>query len=173
MNTRSRWIALLAGMALAFTLSSTVLAYASQVVATLTLSVPGGSQKCGTAITVRATALDSEGSPIEGQPIAWRFTSSPSSKDKVNKTPTLTNVNGVATTTVTLACVVGSRTLTATGDNVRASAVLAVTSGGLPGTSTALDGSSSGDLPIGSLLALLAVLAGGGVILRRFAFSSR
>jgi Bacterial Ig-like domain (group 1) len=172
-NSRSRWVALIAGMAIALTVSGTVLAYSYQTVVTLTISVPGGSQKCGHAITVHATALDIEGKPIEGQPISWAFTSTPSSKDKVNSTPTNTNASGVATTTVTLGCVVGSRTLTATGDLIRASGVLSVTSGGLPGTSTALVSDTSGQLPIGPLLAILALLAGCGIIVRRLVFDRR
>ncbi len=172
-NQRSRWLAVVAGLGLALALSTAVFAYSAQVVATLTVSAPSGSQKCGTPITIRATALDVGGVPIEGQPIAWAFTSTPSSKDKVNSTPTNTNASGVATTTVTLACVVGQRTITATGDSVSAGAVLSLTSGGLPGTSTGLDGAPTGGLPIAPLLAILAVLAGSGIILRRFALGYR
>ncbi len=173
MNPRSRSLAVVAGTALALAMSATVFAYAGQVVAVLTVSGPSGSLKCGTPVTLRATALDATGAPIEGQTIDWAFTSTPSSKDKVNSTPTITNASGVATTTVTLACVVGQRTVTATGDNVSAGAVLSLTLGGLPGTSTAPGGAPAGDLPIASILAVLAVLAGSGFMLRRFALGLR
>ena len=51
--------------------------------------------------------------------------------------------------------------------------MLGITSAGLPRTSTTQDGSPVGNLPIATILALLAVLAGGGIIVRRFAFSPR
>lgn len=159
-------------MALAMTAS--VFAYAGQVAGTVTVGGPSGTLKCGVALTVSATVLEVESdSPIEGQSVAWTFTSSPSSKDKINSTPTTTNASGVATTTVTLACVAGNRTVTATADDISAGAVLSITSAGLPGTSTMPDGSPANSLPIPMILALLAVLAGGGIIVRRFAFSPR
>jgi hypothetical protein len=172
-SKRSSWLALIAGAALALALSATVLAYAAQVVAALTVSGPGGSASCGTPITLRATALETGGAPIEGQPIDWAFTSSPSNQDRINSTPTITNASGVASTTVTLACVVGDRTVTATGDAVNASAVLGVTSAGLPGTSTGIDVGPLGKLPLATIAAILAVLAGSGIILRRFVVGLR
>jgi hypothetical protein len=158
-------------MTLAMALSVTVLAYSAQVVGVLTVSGPGGSASCNTPITLTATALETGGAPIEGQPIDWAFSQSPSTADTIN-TPTVTDINGEASTTVRLACVVGQRTVTATGDNVNASAVLSVTSGGLPGTSTSVTGPAS-NLPIAPILAILAVLAGGGIILRKFALGLR
>ena len=173
MNKPSRWLAMIAGAALALAMTGPVFAYSAQVVAVLAASGPSGSVNCSTPITLRATALDATGAPIEGQPIDWAFTSTPSSKDTVNTTPTITNASGVATTTVTLACVVGQRIVTATGDDVSFGAVLSVTSGGLPVTATTVDGSPAGNLPIASILAVLAVLAGSGIILRRFILGLR
>ena len=129
--------------------------------------------RCGTPITLRVTVLNATAQPIAGQPVGWAITSTPSSKDTVNTTPTITNASGVATTTVTLACVVGQRIVTATGDDVSFGAVLSVTSGGLPVTATTLDGSPVGNLPIAPILAVLAVLAGSGIILRRFILGLR
>jgi hypothetical protein len=154
-------------------MATTVLGYAAQVAGAVSVGGPGGTLKCGVPLTVTATVLDANGSPIAGQPVDWSFTSSPSSADKINSTPTTTNASGVATTTVTLACVVGSRTVTATADAISAGAVLGITSGGLPNTSTTPGGSPVGNLSIATILALLAVLAGGGIMVRRFAFSPR
>ena len=173
MSRRNRWFAGLAGMALALTMTATVFAYAGEVAGAVSVGGPTGTLACGTPITVTATVLDASSDPIDGQPVDWTFTSSPSSADTINSTPTTTDANGVATTTVTLACVVGNRTVTATADGISAGAVLGITSGGLPRTSTAPGGSPVGNLPIGTILALLAVLVGGGIIVRRFAFSPR
>jgi hypothetical protein len=163
---------MIAGTALALAIATSVSAYPAQVVISLTVSGPIGSVNCGTPITLRATALETLGSPIEGQPIDWAFTSTPSSKDTVNTTPTITNASGVATTSVTLACVVGERTVTATGDAVNAGAVLGVTSAGLPVTTT-FDGSPLANVPIAPIMAVLAVLLGSGIILRRFILGLR
>lgn len=178
MNLRSRRLAVVAGAALALVISATAFGYASQVVVTLTISGPTGSVPCGTPVTFQATALDVNGNPIEGQPVHWSFSSSPSNKDRIKPRTSLTDANGVATTTVTLACVAGQRTLTAAADKARANAVLNVSGAvlgvtGLPGTSTALDGGPASRLPLASILAALAVLAGGGVIVRRLALHPR
>ena len=182
MNLRSRLLVVVAGAALALIISATAFGYAGQVVVTLTISGPTGPVPCGTAVTFQATALDVNGNPIEGQPVHWSFSSSPSNKDRIKPRTSRTDANGVATTTVTLACVAGQRTLTAAADKARANAVLTVgvTVGGavlgvtgLPGTSTALDGGLVSRLPLASILAALAVIAGGGVIGRRLALRPR
>jgi len=173
MNRRNRWFAGLIGAALALAMTTTVFAYSGQVAGAITVGGPSGILKCGVALTVTATVRDAAGSPIEGQPVAWTFTSSPSSADKINSTPTTTDASGVATTTVTLACVAGNRTVTATADGISAGAVLGITAAGLPRTSTAPDGSPVGNLPIATIMALLAVVAGGVIMVRRFAFSPR
>lgn len=173
MNRRSRWFAGLAGTGLALAMAASVFAYAGQVAGAVSVSGPSGTLSCGVPITLSATVVDASSHPISGQPVAWAITSSPSSGDKVNATPTTTDANGVATTTVTLACVPGSRTVTATADAITGSVVLSLTAAGLPRTSTVPDGSPAGSLPIGTLLALLAVLGGGGIIFRRIAFSPR
>jgi hypothetical protein len=182
-NLRSRRLAVVAGAALALIISATAFGYAGQVVVTLTISGPTGPVPCGTPVTFQATALDVNGNPIEGQPVHWSFSSSPSNKDRIRPRTSRTDANGVATTTVTLACVAGQRTLTAAADKARANAVLTVgvpTFGGavlgvtgLPGTSTAFDGGPASRLPLASILAVLAVLAGGGVIGRRLALRPR
>jgi len=169
---RNRWFAGLAGTGLALVMAATVFAYAGEVAGAVSVAPPSGTLACDTPLTVSATVLDAASDPIDGQPVDWTFTSSLGG-DVINSTPTTTDANGVATTTVTLTCVVGSRTVTATADAITANAVLGITAAGLPRTSTLPDGSPFGDLPIATLLALLAVLAGGVIMVRRIAFSPR
>ena len=173
MNRRHRWLAVLAAAALALISTSAVLGYAGEVAGAVTVTPPTGTLKCGVPLTVSATIVDKDGKPIAGQPVAWTFASSPSSADAINATPTITDANGVATTTVTLACVAGSRTIRASADNVYASAVLGITAGGLPGTSTLSGSTPAGTLPIGPILAILAILAGAGIMARRLVLNPR
>lgn len=173
MGTRRRWLAGLAAVLLAIVMAGTALGYAGEVAASVTVTRPSGTLKCGVNITVSATILDAAAKPIEGQPVTWKFTSTPSSADKIKTVHTVTNAQGVAHTTVVLACVPGSRRIRATADDVYGSAVLNVTAAGLPNTST-LPGRAPApqDLPaFGVLLAVLALAAGGGLTLRRIALS--
>ena len=121
-----------------------------------------------------ATILDAAGKPVAGQSVDWALVTTLSSSDKVNKTPTITNSSGVATTTVTLACVEGSRPVRATAGAVSAQAVLGVTVGGLPNTSTLPVGAPTGPgaLLVATILAL-AFVTGGGLTLRRLAATNR
>jgi hypothetical protein len=154
-------------------MAATVFAYAGQVAGAVTVAGPSGTLNCNVALAVTATVLDAGSNPIEGQPVAWSFTSSPSSADVINSTPTTTNASGLAATTVTLACVAGNRTLTATADDISAGAVLSLTAAGLPRTSTAPAGVPADTVPIAMILALLAVLVGAGLMVRQTAFSPR
>jgi hypothetical protein len=158
---------------MALVMTVTAFGYAGQTLATITVGAPSGTLKCNTAITVTATLISTDGDPFTGETVKWKFSSTPSNSDKINKTPTTTNSKGVAKTTVTLACVAGNRRVTATSDGISAGAVLSVTSAGLPRTSTLPGGNPAGDLPIGMILALFAVLIGGGIIIRRVATSPR
>ena len=174
MKRRSRWLAGIVGTTLALVvMSATVFAYSSQVAGAVSVAGPTGTIQCGVPLTLSATILDASSNPIEGQPVDWAIASSPSSLDTINSTPTNTNASGVATTTVTLACVVGDRTVTATADSITGQMVLGLTQAGLPRTSTVAGGLFGGDLPLGTLLAILAMIAGAGIILRRFALSPR
>jgi hypothetical protein len=172
MKHRSQWLAGLAAVALALITTATAFGYAGEVAGAVTVAGPGGTLTCGVNITVTATVADATGKLISGQPVAWSFTSTPSTADKINTTPTTTNASGVATTTVVLACVAGSRTIRATADAVSASAVLSVTAAGLPNTSTLPGETPAQNLPvIGTLLAVLAMAAGGVLALRRISTS--
>ena len=175
---------------MALTLSATGFGYAGQVVATLTITGPTGSVPCATSLTFHATALDVDGNPIEGEQIHWSFSTSPSNKDRIKPRTSRTDASGVATTTVTLACVPGQRTLTARGDKIEASAVVTVVGGavlgatgggvgvtGLPRTSTieaaATVGGPASPVAPGLAVAGLLLLLGAGTILRRFALVRR
>ncbi len=174
MKHRSRWLAGLAAVSLTLITAATAFGYAGEVAGAVTIATPGGTLKCGVNITVTATIVDSAGKPISGQPVAWTFTTTPSAADKINKTPTTTDANGVATTTVVLACVAGNRYLHAVADAVGASAVLGVTAAGLPNTSTLPSETPAQGLPlIGTLLAVLAMAAGGVLALRQISLSRR
>jgi hypothetical protein len=169
MKLRNRWLAGLAAVALVLITSATAFGYAGEVAAAVTVAGPGGTLECDVEITVTATIVDAAGAPISGQPVDWSFESSPSSSDTINETPTTTNASGVATTTVVLACVAGDREIRASADDVNASAVLGVTAAGLPNTSTLpVQLPASQDLSlIGTLLAVLAMAAGGAFMFRR------
>lgn len=173
MNRKYRFVAGLVGMALALSMTATAFGYQGQVLGTITVAGPSGTLKCGAPLTVTATLLDVDGKPFTGESVNWEFTASPSSADKINKTPTTTDSNGVTSTTVTLASVAGNRTVTATSGELSASAVLSVACGGLPSTSTLPDSGPAGELPIATIFAFLAVLAGSVVIVRRVASSPR
>jgi hypothetical protein len=175
MKHRSPWLAGLAAITLALITTATAFGYAAQVAAAVTVGTQGGPVKCGAALVVTATVLDANGKPIVGQLVYWSFASTPSSADVIKKSPTKTDGKGVARTIVVLACVPGSRTIRAKAGTVYASAVLGVTGGGLPNTST-LPGETPApqDLSLlGTLLAVLAMAAGGVLALRRISLSRR
>src|SRR5450759_662374 len=148
MKHRSQWLAGLAAVALALITSATAFGWSGTGNGAVTVAGPGGTLICGDNITVTATVVDAAGKLIAGQPVAWSFTSTPSTADKINTTPTTTNASGVATTTVVLACVAGNRTITATADGVSAGAVLSVTATGLPNTSTLPGETPAQNLPV-------------------------
>ena len=190
MKRRSRWFAGLAAVALVLITAATAFAAnESALAAAVTVARPNGTLKCGVNVTVTATVVTATGEAITGKPVEWSFASTMSTSDKIKTSSTTTNASGVARTTVVLACVPGSRQIRAVADAASASAVLSVpaagavlgvtsggpgvTSGSLPNTST-LPGETPApqDLPvIGTLLAMLTMAAGGGLILRRISLS--
>jgi len=171
MKHHNRWIAGLAATALLLTTAAGALAYTGQVLASITVA-PSGTVTCTAPFTVAATILDAEGQPVAGQSVAWSIRTSLSPGDRINATPTVTNADGVATTTVTLGTVTGKREIRATTGEVSASAVIDAACGGLPTTSTA-PGQESGGAPLAALLILAFVgAAGGSLVLRRVATRS-
>ena len=174
MKHRSRWLAGFAAVALALFTAGTAFGVSVTGAGAVTIGTPGGTLKCGVNITVTATLVDAAGAPIAGQAVDWSFTSTPSTADVINSSPTTSNASGVAKTTVVLACVAGTRHLHAVAGAVSASAVLSVTAAGLPNTSTLPGETPAQNLPvIGTLLAVLAMAAGGVLALRRISFSRR
>lgn len=169
MTTRRRWLAGIAAVALVIFTTGTVLGYAGEVAGSVTVYRPAGKLKCNVNITVKATVLDAAGKPIAGQPVKWTWKSRVSTGDKILDAKSTTNSNGVAKTTVKLACVPGSRVIRAQADNARGTAVLNLTAGGLPNTSTLpVEPAAPSQLPaIGTLLALLALATGGGLVAHR------
>jgi hypothetical protein len=169
MTTRRRWLAGLAAIALVVFTAGTVLGYAGEVAASVTVARPAGQLKCDKNITVRATVLDATGKPISGQPVTWSWKSKVSGQDKILDKKSTTNSNGVATTKVVLACVPGSRVLRAQADDATGTVVLNLTAGGLPNTSTLpTEPAVPSQLPpIGALLAVLALATGGGLVAQR------
>lgn len=166
MQHRTRWLAGFSAVLLALMMAATASGYTTTVAASITIAVKDSST-CGEPITVTATVLDAEGKPVAGQSVDWALELTLSSGDKINKTPTITNSKGVATTTVTLACVNGSRPVRATAGEVSAGAVLAVAVGGLPNTSTLqTEIPTRSDAP---LVALLLAAVSGALTLRRLA----
>ena len=173
MKHRGRLIAGLSAVLLALITAATAAGYTGQVAASITIAVKDSSA-CGQPTTVTATILDAAGKPVAGQSVDWALVTTLSSSDKVNKTPTTTNSSGVATTTVTLACVGGSRPVRATAGAVSAQVVLGVTVGGLPNTSTLPVETAPGQAaPLLATILALAFAAGGGLTLRRLAATNR
>lgn len=167
MKQSGRWIGGLAAIVFALVGAATAAGYAGEVAGSVEITV--GSIKCNQPITVTATVLDNNGKVISGQSVAWAFTSTPSTGDTISPSSSTTDINGVATTVVTLACIPGNRQLRATADQVNGTAVLGLVLGttGLPNTTTAPPSvpPEPGLLPV--LLAILVVLVGAGVTARR------
>lgn len=167
MKQSGRWIGGFAAIVVALFGAATAAGYAGEVAGSVEITV--GSIKCNQPITVTAAVLDNNGKVISGQSVAWAFTSTPSTGDTISPSSSTTDINGVATTVVTLACIPGNRQLRATADQVNGMAVLGLVLGttGLPNTTTAPPSvpPEPGLLPV--LLAILVVLVGAGVTARR------
>jgi hypothetical protein len=182
MQHRTRWIAGFAAVLLTLTMAATALAYNDTTKGSITVTAHGS---CGTPVTLTATMLDANGAPVSGQSVEWALVSSPFGSEKINKTPTVTDSHGVATTTFTLAPVSGDRGVRATAGDVSGSVVLgsAYSScvGGVQGAQgTVLPNTSSlpADTTGGSTAPLLAIfvalaVVGGGLTLGRLATSRR
>ncbi len=157
--------AVLAGALLSAIAATAVLGYAGQVAGQVSVAAPSGTIACNTPVTVSATILDVNGKPFDNTTVTWSFKSGAQAGDKISPTTSTTNAAGVATTTVTLACVVGSRSVDATAGAIVGGAVLGITSAGLPNTSTlpAPAGTPAWELAV----AALAVLAGLALVTRQ------
>jgi len=173
MKLRTRWIAGFSAVALVLATSVAALGYTGQVLASISIAIEA-TGTCGETATVTATLLDANGAPVAGESVDWTLVTTQSASDTINETPTTTNANGVATTTVTLAAVAGDREVRATAGDVSASAVVSQSCEGLPNTSTLPAEIPQRGAPLaGMLLVALALALGGGLTLRRLAATSR
>lgn len=174
MKHPTRLIAGFAAIALVLVTAASAVGYSGQVAASISISV---RVTCGEAVTATATILDADGAPVAGRSVDWSLVTTPSASDKINKTPTTTNASGVATTTLTLAAVEGTRRIRATAgegteNEVSATAVIDLTCGEvLPNTSTLPAETRGSDTAV--LLAALAFVVGIALALRRLAPASR
>lgn len=123
---RSRPLALLAAAAFMLAMATSVAAYGPQVPTLITVTPSSLTFLCGHPEAVEATVLDQDGLPIKQATVAWSFTSSPSSGDRILQGTSKTNKHGVARTMVKLACVDGDRVITASTGGVSGSAVVHV-----------------------------------------------
>ncbi len=169
MKHRTRWIAGLSAAALLLTATATAFGYQGQVLGTVTVATRS-EVVCNVPIKVTATILDANGAPVAGQSVAWSFVTTQSAADRINKTPTVTNASGVATTTVTLGDASGARRIRSTAGDVSGEAVVSPACGGLPSTSTLPDETPGQGPPLAALLLVaLAFAVGSGLALRRLA----
>ena len=179
MKRRTGWIAGLAAMAVLLATAVTAFGgYPEGGVKGLVTVSAHGTVTCGTGLALTATFVDGNGLPVSRLSVDWSFVTSPSASDTLNKTPTTTDSKGVATTTVTLGPVSGSRTIKATAGTVSATAVLNAScfSGGvLPNTSTLPPSETAPGqaAPFLGILLALAFAVGGGLTLRHFASMRR
>jgi hypothetical protein len=188
MIRRSRCLALVAGIGLAFAMATSVFGYVTQVPHSITVSPSSSTMTCGRSYVVRAQVLDLDGLPIKQLTVTWSFGQSPSSLDRIKPATSKTNANGVATTRVKLACVLGDRVIRSTVGGITGSAVVHVnipegqgvlgttgTPGGgtLPNTSTLAADTSTDGLPNPAVPAIVVLLATWAIFVRRFAFARR
>jgi len=151
MTARTRLTAGLAAATFLLIAAASASAYNGQVAATATVSAE--SAACGDAFTVASTFLDLEGLPVGGLSVKWSFLTSQSPDDAINDTNTVTDADGVATTTVTLAAIPGDRTIGVTSDDVTASMVV---SPSCPGTALPRTSTVAPEAPSTSVIALVA-----------------
>jgi hypothetical protein len=173
MKRRIGWIAGLAAGAILLATTATAFGYQGQVAGVG--SVKTDPVVCGSPFTVTATFVDTAGAPLTGESVVWSFVSSPSAADTINLTPTVTNANGVATTTLTLGLVNGTREVRATVGTVSATVVVNAACGGvLPNTSTLPTETTPGQTtPLLVMLLALVFTIGGALTLRRLASTRR
>jgi hypothetical protein len=143
--------------------ASAAFGYAGQVANQVTVAGPAGVLACNTALVVTATVLDSGGNPVDGRDVVWTFGAGMQTGDHIVLPTTTTNLSGVTSTTVILACVVGNRTIVATAAPASGQVVLGITVTGLPPTST-----DPGSTPMWTyVLALLGICLASFMIGRR------
>ena len=168
MRAPNRWIAGVSAVVILLTTAAAAAGYTGQVEATATVAVRG-TVSCDAPFTLTATFLDLDGVPVAETSVDWSFVTRPSPSDTINETPTMTNADGVARTTVSLAPVNGEREIRATAGEVSASTVVTAVCGGLPRTDTLPEETPAGVPPAAVLLLAFGCLAAGALVLRRLA----
>lgn len=202
MKRQSRWLGLLAGIGLALAMTASAFAVSGSGHGSITVTPSRSTFTCGHTYWVRATVLDQFGNPLKGKRVHWDFKRTPSRRDTIDPRISKTNSAGVARTKVKFACVRGDRKIRARWNGLTGTAVihvriprhhstststsvtgavLGVTSisdpGSLPSTSTVAPAASTeattNGSPVPVIPALLAVLLGMLIFLRRLALSRR
>jgi len=168
MKRRTLWMAGPLAVVVLLMAAVNAFGYTGQTPGAGTLSV---GDPCGASFTVTATFVDVNGTPLSGESVAWSLATTPSASDQIHKTPTITDSHGVATTTVSLAPVAGTRQIRATVGEVSATAVANPVCGGvLPNTSTLAAETPGRGAPLAAmLLVVLAFAVAGWLTLRRIA----
>jgi hypothetical protein len=201
MKRPSRLLGLLAGVGLAFAMTSSVFALSPQR-GQIIVTPSRGTFTCGHTYWVRATVFDQFGGRVAGARVHWDFKRTPArGRDTIDPLTSKTNSSGVARTKVTFVCVAGDRKIRArwhgltgtavihvriprhhhstTTSSSATGAVLGVTSisgaGSLPSTSTVAPVASTEpkDSSVPVIPALVGVLTGMAIFLRRLAVSRR
>jgi cell division protein FtsI/penicillin-binding protein 2 len=126
MSRRTRLVALLAGLVLAFTMSTLTSAYHGQVAKFITVTPSHGTLTCGIYYTVKAKVFDKNGNPIANTVVHFSFASSPSGSDKIKWTTTHTDSHGSISAKVKLSCHRGNRTIKAKSGSVSGYAIVHV-----------------------------------------------
>ena len=185
MTRRRRGIAGFAAVALALVTAATAFGYSAQVTHTIQMAGPTGTLQAGVSYLMRATIYDANGDRIDGQPVAWKIKSGPTTQgltvqaiptaDRISALSTVTNANGQASARITMAAVPGTRVVTATADGVAGTLTLNLTAAGLPNTSTLQPAApgSPGSPITGTLLAMLAIALGAAFVVRQAAVNRR
>ena len=97
MKRRSRWVALLAALGLAFAMTTSVSAVSIPGNGHITITPDKFKVKCDTWLKVKATVLDQNGDPIKGAKVTWSIDNKQSG-DKIDPKTSKTNKHGVAKT---------------------------------------------------------------------------
>ena len=128
MKRRSRWVALLPAIGLAFAMTTSVAAVSVPGNGSITITPEKLTVKCDQWLKVRATVLDAAGHPIKGVKVKWSIDNKVSG-DKVDPKKSKTNKDGVAKTRFKFSSKsLVDRVIRATAGPLTATAVIHVTS---------------------------------------------
>ena len=106
----------------------------SAAAAGLAITLPAEPIACMHLTEVSVLVTDASGATIAGKTVAWSLMPFASTADSWTDMESVTGSQGIATTQVWISCVPGARTINASADGVTASADLAISDEGMPGT---------------------------------------